>query len=129
MFSAMKGATSAMKGAKSAMKGAKSAMKGAKSAMKKSTVMKATLVKRSPKMASGKHARSLVFQGKRQLTSGRLQQDKLMKNKRGKIVSKKANARGKRLFHRISGWISCLEKARKALNITGFHAVNGPTTA
>merc|ERR1740129_495693 len=71
----------AMKAAmKTAMK--KSAMK---SAMKK-LPMKA--MKKS-KIAAGRLAKSLVLSGARERTSGGLRQSHIMKNKRGKVVSKK----------------------------------------
>merc|ERR1719387_1509767 len=49
----------------------------------------------------------------------------LMKNKRGKIVSKRASAAGKRRFHQIKDWVDALMKARSSLNLKGFVAVNG----
>mmetsp|Transcript_31758 Transcript_31758/g.84550 ORF Transcript_31758/g.84550 Transcript_31758/m.84550 type:complete len:114 (-) Transcript_31758:203-544(-) len=50
-----------------------------------------------------------------------------MKNKRGKIVSKRGAAAGKRKYTKIEEWVECLVEARKALHITGFVAVNGRT--
>merc|ERR1719217_436522 len=49
----------------------------------------------------------------------------LMKNKRGKIVSKRASASGKRRFHQIKHWTEALMKARSSLNLKGFVAING----
>merc|ERR1719240_1561896 len=49
----------------------------------------------------------------------------LMKNKRGKIVSKRASAAGKRRFHQIKDWVDALMKARSSLNLKGFVAING----
>ena len=43
----------------------------------------------------------------------------------GKIVSKKAQANGKKAYKRISKWTAAVQKARKALNIKGFQAVGG----
>eukprot|EP00971_Amphidinium_carterae_P259133 5142527-Amphidinium_carterae.1 len=67
---------------------------GKKTATKKSpkTVMKA---KRVSKIASGRLAKAMVLKGAREKTSGGLKKDALMKNKRGKIVSKRAAAAGK----------------------------------
>merc|ERR1719284_1644902 len=48
-----------------------------------------------------------------------------MKNKRGKVVSKRANASGKRAFHQIKGWMEAFVKARSSLNLKGFVAING----
>ena len=50
-----------------------------------------------------------------------------MKNKNGKIVSKKMHARGRKLFKNIRGWTQAVSKARKALGITGFCAVKKGT--
>merc|ERR1719191_562785 len=49
----------------------------------------------------------------------------LMKNKRGKIVSKRASAAGKRRFHQVKGWMEAFVKARSSLNLKGFVAING----
>merc|ERR1719281_928294 len=51
-----------------------------------------------------------------------------MKNKRGKIVSKKASAAGKKRLAANSGfakWIQACKAARKALGIKGFAAIGG----
>merc|ERR1719161_3133936 len=49
----------------------------------------------------------------------------LIKNKRGKVVSKRASAAGKRRFHQIMGWMDAFMKARSSLNLKGFVALNG----
>merc|ERR1711920_843071 len=67
----------------------------------------------------------MVFRGRKQKTTGGLKQDGLMRNKRGKIVSKKQAAQGLRRYVNIEGWTDSLMEARKALHITGFVAVNG----
>merc|ERR550537_1006035 len=48
-----------------------------------------------------------------------------MKNKRGKIVSKRASAAGKRRFHQVKDWTEAFMKARSSLNLKGFVAING----
>merc|ERR1719183_2953639 len=48
-----------------------------------------------------------------------------MRNKRGKVVSKKAAAHGKRAFSNIQDWVSSVPAARKALQVTSFVAING----
>merc|ERR1719506_2382714 len=48
-----------------------------------------------------------------------------MKNSRGKIVSRKAHANGKKSYANIRAWTAAVTKARKALNLRGFVAVNG----
>ena len=54
-------------------------------------------------------------------------QAQLMKNKRGRIVSKKSHEAGKTRYQQIRGWTEALAAARKELGITGFCAVNGKT--
>merc|ERR550525_1815379 len=48
-----------------------------------------------------------------------------MKNKRGKIVSKRAAAAGRRSYAKIQDWVESLMEARTALRLNGFVAVNG----
>merc|ERR1712226_752441 len=95
-------------------------------AMKKAApAMKAMKAKRVSKAAKGRLAKAMVLAGKREKTSGGLTQDSLMKNKRGKIVSKRKSASGKRSYKRIESWVESVVGARKALNVTGFVAING----
>merc|ERR1719468_51840 len=79
------------------------------------------------KIAKGKLAKAFGFQGQKEKTSGGLTEAKLLKNKRGKIVSKKASSRGKKNFGSsgIKTWSDATKQARKALGITGFCAVGG----
>ena len=72
--------------------------------------------------------RRQVWAGTRQKTnaSGHTK-SLLMKNKAGKIVTKKSHAAGKRAFKNIRGWTQAVSKARKALGITGFCAVKKGT--
>merc|ERR1719313_2732739 len=90
-------------------------------AMKK--VMKAK--KKVSKIARGRFARSLVLRGKKEKTVGGLTKAELMKNKRGKVVSKRASAHGKRAYSRIEGWVEAHMAAREALKVSGFIAING----
>ena len=71
-------------------------------------------MKSMKKMSTG-WAKRHVFTLKRNATAGRLRKSDLVKNKRGRIVSKISHARGKK-----NPWIAACEKARKALNIKGF---------
>merc|ERR1719224_273497 len=87
--------------------------------------MKVRKAKRVSKVASGRLARSVVFRGSKERTKSGLTRDMLMKNKRGKIVSKRASASGKRRFHQIKGWMEAFMKARSSLNLKGFVAING----
>merc|ERR1712203_101366 len=77
------------------------------------------------KIASGRMAKSLVFRGLREKTSGGLKQDAIIRNKRGKYVSKRASANGKRRFKQIEHWVEAVMDARAALHTKGFVAVNG----
>merc|ERR1712216_175248 len=104
-----------------AMKTAMKAMKGAGKAMK----AKAMKAKRVSKVAKGKLARAMVLKGKKEKTVGGLTADSLMKNKRGKVVSKRASAAGKRRYKSIEAWTESVVAARKALHVSGFVAING----
>merc|ERR1719486_1238622 len=86
--------------------------------------MKAMKSKKS-KIARGSRAKWVVLKGGKEKTASGLKATDLMKNKRGKVVSKKAASSGKRAYALIKSWVSCLVQARKELSITGFVAVNG----
>ncbi|CAE7317822.1 Pol [Symbiodinium natans] len=104
---------------KKAMKG--SAMKA--KAMKKP--MKAMKKKTVSKIATGKRAKSVVFRGNKEKTTGGLQKSNLMLNKRGKVVSKKMHAKGKSIQKFVQNWLNAVMTARKELGIKGFCAVGG----
>merc|ERR1719316_947288 len=95
-----------------------------KVAMKK-TMRKVMKKKKISKIARGKFAKVQVFKGTKEKTVGGLTQDSLMKNKRGKIVSKKLNAKGKRAFKNVETWTEAFMQAREMLRVEGFHAING----
>merc|ERR1739848_660807 len=65
---------------------------------------------------------SKIGRGRYAKTIGGLTSKDLFKNKRGRIVSKKMSAKGKK-----SPWIAAVQKARKALKITGFSAIKKGT--
>merc|ERR1712188_301547 len=67
------------------------AMKAMK-AMKAMAAMKAMKAMKKSKIAMGKRAKSSVFRGTKVKTVGGLTKSDLMKNKSGKVVSKKASA-------------------------------------
>ena len=121
---------------KAARKAAKKATKKAvKKSVKKSTkkrkakkpkkTKKRRKAKRVSTIAKGKRGKNAVFRGTKVKTQGGLTKDKLTKNKSGKVVGKKAHANGLKNYKRISGWNAAVSKARKALGIKGFCAVNG----
>merc|ERR1712187_724756 len=78
------------------------------------------------KIARGKFARALVLRGSKEKTVGGMTKDKLTRNKLGKIVSKKASAVARKRYETSGAkvWASCISQARKALNLTGFVAIN-----
>merc|ERR1719373_433195 len=80
-------------------------------------------------IAKGKLARSTVFRGTKEKTKTGLDKSMLMKNKNGKIVSKKASANGKKRYANIQAWTKAVQAARKALSIIGFAPVGGKTAA
>merc|ERR1712170_51094 len=84
---------------------------------------------KATKVARGKRAKSSVFRGTKQKTSGGLTKDKLCKNKHGKVVSKAASAHAKKLFAKssIKAWSLAIKEARKALGLVGFVAIGGKT--
>jgi len=102
-------------------------MRTMKSAMKAATGMKAMkAMKKKSIIATGKRAKSAVFRGSKVKTTGGLTQEKLVKNKQGKIVSKAQSARAKKLFSsRLGAWHKAVMAARKALGVQGFCAIGG----
>ena len=101
----------------------KAAMKAAKG----TKAMKAMKAKKVSKVAKGKFAKAVVLRGTREKTTGGLTKADLFKNKRGKVVSKKKSAAGKKRFQSIKAWSDAIVSARKALNVSGFVAINGKT--
>merc|ERR1712159_728093 len=93
----------------------------------KKAAMKVMKKKRVSKVAKGRFAKVLVFKGSREKTVGGLTKESLMKNKRGKIVSKRQNAQGKRAFKNVETWQEAFMQAREMLRVEGFHAINGKT--
>merc|ERR1712032_149443 len=94
--------------------------------MKKSTMkgMKAMKAMKVSKIAKGKRARASVFGGRKEKTLSGLKKSDFMKNKNGKIVTKKQHAAGKKNFKNIQNWTKAVSAARKALGLTGFIALN-----
>merc|ERR1712109_209781 len=81
--------------------------------------------RRKARKVSIRGSKVQVFRGSRVKTksSGQTKAD-LMKNKRGKIVSKKAHAKGKRIYKKngLAKWTKAFMQARKNLGLTGFVA-------
>merc|ERR1711904_575562 len=96
-------------------------------AMAAMKAMKAMKKKSVSKIAKGKLAKAVVFRGFKSKTYTGLTKSDLIKNKRGKIVTKKQVANGKRAYANIKGWTAAVQKARKALGVKGFVAVKKGT--
>ena len=79
------------------------------------------------KIARGRGAKARVYKGKKAKTASGLAKGDLMKNKSGKVVSKKAHAAGKRAYKRVARWAAATKAARKALGIKGFCPIGGKT--
>merc|ERR1712151_33855 len=94
-------------------------MKGMKRSMKS--------MKRASQIAKGKRMRASVWLGNKVKTSTGHKKSDLMKNKRGKIVTRKSHAAGVKSYKGISKWTKCFVQARKALSITGFVPCGGRT--
>jgi len=77
--------------------------------------------RRKARKASIRGTRAQVFRGTRKKvkTTGHVKND-LIKNKRGKIISKKAHASGKRSYKNVKGWTQAFMQARENLGLTGF---------
>ena len=117
VFIIMAKAMKSMKAMKAApMKTMKKA--GAMKAMKPMKAMK----KRVSIVARGRLAKSMVLKGSKDHTAGGLKAKDLMKNKYGKIVSKKRHAASTK-----SPWMAACKAARKALGIKGFAVIGGKT--
>merc|ERR1712178_603557 len=85
--------------------------------------MKAVKAMKKSVIAKGKLAKLVVFRGTKTKTGSGLKKTDLMKNKNGKIVSRKASAHGKKACGHIKGWTVAVTKARKFLGLKGFIAV------
>merc|ERR1712100_850190 len=97
-------------------------------AMAAMKAMKAMKKKTVSKIAKGKYAKAVVFRGTKAKTYTGLTKSDLVKSKRGKIVSKKQQAKGKALYAKFAkNWISAVQKARKALGVKGFVAIKKGT--
>merc|ERR1719229_2181451 len=98
-----------------------------KKVMKKTGMKKAGMkAKRVSIIAKGKLAKSAVFSGRKEKTTSGLKKSDLFKSKTGKVVSKKASARGKKLYASsgLKKWADACKKA-KELGLKGFVAIGG----
>merc|ERR1719188_2444462 len=102
--------------------------------MKKAGTMKAMKAMKAKKVsviARGRGARARVLAGSKQKTGSGMTKDKLMRNKAGKVVSRKASAHAKKLYvqNGLKAWADAVKKARKELGLTGFVAIGGKSAA
>merc|ERR1719277_1165269 len=84
-------------------------------AMKAMKTMKKAMKKRVSKIAKGKLRKAVVFRGSKEKTSGGLTKSQLIKNKRGRIVSKAASSAHKKRFvgSKLEAWHKALTAAKK----------------
>merc|ERR1712139_352250 len=95
--------------------GAMKAMKAGSSMTKSMKAMKAMKAK------SMIGSKSRVLKGQKLKTKGGLRADDLMKNKDGKVVSKKAHIAGQKAFEKnLKNWVDAVKRARTELSLTGF---------
>merc|ERR1719160_2422693 len=99
------------------------AMKAMKAMKKKKKLMKAMKKKKKAmKKLKAYTLKRLAFKGKIKKTKSGLSASDLVKNKHGKIVSKKVSAKSKK-----SPWIAAVMAARKALGVKGFSKIKKGT--
>merc|ERR1719498_1528590 len=94
----------------------KKATKAKKVSMKRKMAMKKSVI------ARGKVAKARVFRGSKAKTVGGLKKADLVKNRQGKVVSRKASNRAKnsKSGKKIVAWSRAFVAARKALGVKGF---------
>merc|ERR1712039_732062 len=101
----------------------------AQKAKKATKAMKAMKAKRVTKVAKGRFAKSLVLRGKKEKTVGGLTTNDLMRNKRGKVVSKRKSVLGRRAFQRIEGWVEAHMAARRSRFMASSQSMGGRVRA
>ena len=92
---------------------------------------RAMKAKRCSVIAKGPRARASVFSGKKLKTRSGLTKDSLVKNKFGKIVSKKKSVLAKQRYDAsgLRAWADAVHVARAALGLCGFVPIGGPSEA
>merc|ERR1719263_437148 len=92
--------------------------------MKAMKAMKAMKKKAVSKIGKGRMAKAMVLRGSKVKTTGGLTAKDLIKNKNGRVVSKKAS-----LAKKNNPWMIAVKKARAALKIKGFCAIKKASLA
>mmetsp|Transcript_118957 Transcript_118957/g.308782 ORF Transcript_118957/g.308782 Transcript_118957/m.308782 type:complete len:217 (+) Transcript_118957:67-717(+) len=131
-----------MRARKVAVMKRQTAMKTRRAPMKRAeaTPMKARRApaprKRDPRVkglytiSKAKLERVQVFLGRKTSTRGRREKKDFIKNKYGRIVSKKVSANSKRNHaNSAKPWVDSIKQARKELGLTGFVLLGGKTAA
>merc|ERR1712183_606580 len=85
--------------------------------------------KKISNIAKGRGAKARVFKGAKAKTASGLKKSDLMRNKDGKVVSKKRSAAGKKLYQRngLAKWTKAVQQAKKSMGIKGFQVIGGKT--
>merc|ERR1719456_1762637 len=92
--------------------------------MKAMEAMKAMKAKR----VSKRYAKAVAFRGNPTGGATTLKKEDLVKNKFGRVVSKKKSLAAKKRFaNGLGKWASAIKKARKELGATGFVAIKKGT--
>ncbi|CAE8692832.1 unnamed protein product [Polarella glacialis] len=76
----------------------------------------------------GKLAKLVVFKGGNEKTATGLKMSDLMKNKTGRVVTRKQHAAGKKAYGHLKAWTTACQKARKDLGIKGFVPIKKGTS-
>merc|ERR1719327_1833894 len=113
-----------MKSMAKAMKAKMMKKSMAKKAMKTKSMKKRAMKKTAKSYKSARSAKTAVFAGRIAKTRGGKDKSTLMKNKNGRVVSKKQSARAIKV---LGKWLKAVAAARKALGVKGFAAVGGKT--
>merc|ERR1712133_131142 len=101
-----------------------------KRVMKSMKSMKAKKTMKKSVIARGRGAKARVFRGIKAKTQGGLKKTDLVKNKRGKVVSRKQSEASKKKFRKngLDKSAAAVKSARKALGIRGFVPIGGKTS-
>jgi len=90
--------------------------------MAKKSMKKRAMKKSAKSYKNARTAKTAVFKGKIAKTRGGNDRSTLMKNKHGKVVSKKQSAAASK---KLGKWLKAVAAARKALAIKGMVPVGG----
>merc|ERR1719331_45406 len=87
-------------------------------------IKKAKALMKAMKKVTKVGTKSQVLKGLKLKTKGGMKASDLMKNKDGKVVSKKKHLQGKKAYEKhLAKWSEACSKARKELGLKGFVAI------